>query len=62
VLRCHPTLVDEMDDAVTTAYVAGPDWLYLVGPEGEVVYAGGTGPFGFRPAGLQQAMDEYLAS
>jgi hypothetical protein len=57
-----PTLVDEMDDAVMTAYAAWPDRLYLVGLEGEVVYAGGIGPFGFKPDELKEAIDLYLAS
>ena len=55
------TYVDEMDDAVAKAYAALPDRLYLVGRDGRVVYAGGRGPFGFRPAELKQAMDQYLS-
>jgi hypothetical protein len=51
-----------MDDAVNIAYAAWPDRLYLIGLEGEVVYAGGIGPFGFKPTDLEQAMDEYLAA
>ena len=47
------TYVDEMDDAVAKAYAALPDRLYLVGRDGRVVYAGGRGPFGFRPAELK---------
>ena len=57
-----PTLVDEIDDAVMTAYAAWPDRLYLVGLEGEVVYASGIGPFGFKPAELERAIDTYLAA
>jgi hypothetical protein len=57
-----PTLVDEMDDAVMTAYAGWPDRLYLVGLDGRVVYAGGRGPFGFKPAQLRKAMDNYLAA
>jgi hypothetical protein len=56
-----PTLVDEMDDAVMTAYAAWPDRLYLVGLEGEVVYAGGIGPFGFEPDELKRAIEDYIA-
>jgi hypothetical protein len=62
VLHGVPTLVDEMDDAVMTAYAAWPDRLYLVGLQGEVLYAGGIGPFGFKPAELKQAIDTYLAA
>lgn len=55
-----PTYVDEMDDAVNKAYAAYPTRLYLLGLDGRVVYAGGLGPFGFKPAELQAAIEEYL--
>ena len=56
------TYVDEMDDAVMTAYAAHPDRLYLIGRDGRVAYAGGRGPFGFKPAELKEATDALLAS
>lgn len=55
------TYVDEMDDAVAGAYAAMPTRLYLIGLDGRVVYAGGMGPFGFKPAELGAAIEEYLA-
>ena len=55
------TYVDEMDDRVMTAYAGWPTRLYLVGLDGRVVYAGGIGPWGFKPDELQDAIDEYLA-
>lgn len=55
-----PTYVDEMDDAVNKAYAAYPTRLYLIGLEGRVVYVGGLGPFGFKPAEIQAAIEEYL--
>lgn len=55
------TYVDEMDDAVNKAYAAFPTRLYLVGLDGRVVYAGGLGPFGFKPAELGVAIKKYLA-
>lgn len=57
-----PTYVDEMDDAVNKAYAAYPTRLYLIGLDGRVVYAGGLGPFGFKPAELQEAIEEYRQS
>jgi hypothetical protein len=60
VLQGIPTLVDEMDDPVMTAYAAWPDRLYLIGLEGQGVYASGRGPFGFKPAEFKRAMDAYL--
>ncbi|MCK4800814.1 MAG: hypothetical protein KAS84_02415 [Anaerolineales bacterium] len=55
------TYVDEMDDAVNKAYAAWPTRLYLINKEGTVVYAGGPGPFGFKPGALEQAIQNYLA-
>lgn len=55
-----PTLVDEMDDGVNQAYAAWPTRLYLIGLDGRVVYAGGLGPFGFKPAELTAAIEGYL--
>jgi hypothetical protein len=55
-----PTLVDEMDDGVTKAYGAWPTRLYLVGLDGRVVYGAGLGPFDFKPANLEKAIQGYL--
>jgi hypothetical protein len=55
------TYVDEMDDAVSKAYAAKPTRLYLVGFEGQVVYVGGPGPYGFSPGALKTAIETYLA-
>ena len=54
------TYVDEMDDPVSKAYAAKPTRLYLVGLDGIVTYAGGLGPWGFKPDQLKQAIDAYL--
>ncbi|MBI4296555.1 MAG: hypothetical protein HY667_05515 [Chloroflexi bacterium] len=56
------TCVDSMDDAVSKAYAAHPTRLYLVGLDGRVVYAGGLGPFGFKPDELGDAIDKYLTA
>jgi hypothetical protein len=67
--RCETTLkygirtyVDEIDDAVNQAYAALPTRHYLIGTDGRVAYAGGLGPWGFKPAALKDAIDAYLAS
>lgn len=54
------TYVDTMDDAVNIAYAAWPTRLYLIGLDGRVVYHGGLGPFDFKPAKLERAIEEYL--
>ena len=55
------TYVDEMDDPVSKAYAAKPTRLYLVGIDGQVIYAGGLGPYGFSPGALKAAIETYLA-
>jgi hypothetical protein len=54
------TYVDEMDDGVNEQYAAWPTRLYLVGLDGKVAYAGGLGPFDFKPAEFEKAIDKYL--
>lgn len=56
-----PALVDEMDDAVATAYGAVPERLYLIGRDGKVAYKGGIGPMFFKPMEWQEAIRNYLA-
>jgi hypothetical protein len=54
------TYVDEMNDYVNHAYSAWPTRLYLIGLDGKIVYAGGQGPYDFKPAKLSNAIEEYL--
>ena len=55
------TYVDDMDDTVNKTYAALPTRLYLVGMDGRVIYAGGLGPYGFKPAELGTAIEHYLS-
>jgi len=54
------TYVDEMDDYVNTTYAAWPTRLYLINLDGKIVYAGGLGPYDFKPEKLGRAIDSYL--
>jgi hypothetical protein len=56
------TYVDEMDDFVNNTYAAWPTRLYLIGLDGKVVYGGSLGPYGFKPAKLKAAIEDYLKS
>jgi hypothetical protein len=56
------TYVDEMDDAVMAAYAAWPERLYLIGRDGRALYAGGLGPWDFKPEELRAAIESALAS
>ncbi len=55
-----PAVVDEMDDAIATAYAAMPERLYLVGRDGRVVYKGGIGPMFFRPDEWEAAIERHV--
>jgi hypothetical protein len=57
-----PALIDEMDDAVATAYGAMPERLYLIGRDGRVAYKGGMGPMYFRPREWEEAIERYVAA
>jgi hypothetical protein len=56
-----PTLLDDVDDAVASAYGGWPDRLYLVGRDGRIAFQGGRGPDGFQPAELAHAIQTELA-
>ena len=56
-----PTLLDDVDDAVASAYGGWPDRLYLIGRDGRIAFQGGRGPDGFQPAELAHAIETELA-
>jgi hypothetical protein len=56
-----PVLLDDLDDAVASAYGGWPDRLYLIGRDGRVAFQGGRGPDGFRPEELANAIETELA-
>ena len=44
-----PLGVDTMDNAANQTYAAWPERLYIVDPDGRIVYKGGNGPFHYKP-------------
>jgi thiol-disulfide isomerase/thioredoxin len=61
--KCHallkyemPLLVDEINDPVGHAYSGMPARLYVIDRHGNVAYKAGRGPFGFKPAEMEQAL------
>src|SRR5262245_6268118 len=56
-----PLVVDKVDDHVGHLYSGMPDRLYLIDEGGKVAYKGGRGPFGFKPAELEQQIAMMLA-
>ena len=55
-----PVLVDGMDDAVSAAFAAWPERLYVAEPGGRLVYVGGPGPFEFDPDAAAASLAEML--
>src|SRR5262245_48167088 len=51
-----PLVVDELNDLVGHMYSGMPDRLYVIDGDGRVAYKGGRGPFGFKPAEMEQAL------
>jgi alkylhydroperoxidase family enzyme len=51
-----PMLVDTIDDKVGATYSGMPSRLYLIDQDGKVAYKSGRGPFGFKPAELEQSL------
>ena len=51
-----PVLVDGMDDAVSEAFAAWPERLYVAEPGGRLAYVGGPGPFEFEPDDAAEAL------
>lgn len=56
-----PAVVDRFDDAVEMAYSGWPDRLYVIGADGRVAYKSRPGPFGFKPAEMEEALKRAFA-
>lgn len=55
-----PVVIDAIDDKVASAYGALPDRLYLIDRGGAVAYQGERGPWGFKPADLEAAIEQTV--
>jgi len=53
-------LVDQMDDAVSNAFAAWPERIYVVDRDGRIADVGGPGPFEFDPDAAAAAIDALL--
>lgn len=51
-----PVAVDELDDRVGNAYSGMPARLYVIDRAGLIAFKSGRGPFGFKPAELEQSL------
>ena len=55
-----PALIDSFDNQVEMAYTGWPDRLYLIQPDGRVVFKSKPGPFGFDPDNLATAIKKVV--
>jgi iodothyronine deiodinase-like protein len=57
-----PALIDEVDNKVEQAYTGWPDRLYVIDRDGRIAYKSAAGPFGFKPAEVQESLKTLLGS
>jgi len=57
-----PILVDNMNNEVNNTWVGRPARLYLLSPEGTVLYNPGKGPYSFNPDYLAPILDDYFSN
>jgi hypothetical protein len=55
-----PMLVDDLDDAVSDAFAAWPERIYLIDGDARIAHVGGPGPFEFDPDASAAALEELL--
>ena len=55
-----PALVDGADNAVERAYTGWPDRLYVIDRDGKIAHKSAAGPFGFKPAEVEDALKRLL--
>ena len=56
----YPLAVDSMDRAVENAYHAWPSATYVIGRDGRIAWSSRMGEFEFKPAALEQAIQQVL--
>ena len=55
-----PALIDENDNRVERDYTGWPDRLYVIDRDGRIAYKSAAGPFGFKPAAVQETLVRLL--
>jgi Iodothyronine deiodinase len=55
-----PVLVDPMDDAVSEAFAAWPERIYVIDSGGRIAFKGGPGPWEFDPEAAASALAKLL--
>lgn len=55
-----PVLADGLDNAVSEAFAAWPERIYIVDQDGRIAFAGGPGPWAFDPDAAGAALLQML--
>jgi hypothetical protein len=55
-----PVAIDSIDNQADKVFAAWPERIYILGPEGRVLYKGEMGPFGFHPDAAEKALATLL--
>ena len=55
-----PTLLDDMENTADLMFSGWPERLYVLSPEGQVIYQGGKGPFGFNTEEWERFLAELV--
>ena len=55
-----PAIIDNLANSTEGAYTAWPDRLYVIDVEGRVAYKSKPGPFGFKPAEMEEVLKRIL--
>jgi len=55
-----PVAIDSIDNQADKIFAAWPERIYILGPEGRVLYKGDMGPFGFHPDAAEKALSALL--
>jgi type I thyroxine 5'-deiodinase len=51
-----PALVDNFDDSTDIEYMGWPDRMYVIDRDGKIAYKSKPGPFGFKPAEVEEVL------
>ncbi len=57
-----PAVLDGFENSTEKAYTGWPDRIYLIDSNGRVAYKSRPGPFGFKPAELQAALERITGA
>ena len=55
-------MIDGFDNKTESAYTGWPERIYLIDRNNRVIYKSKSGPFGFKPEELEEALKKITAT